>query len=161
MNLLPIEHITYKTSLAKGEVVNQLKQFVEPEKSFRGLFKLKYEKPYEGRIQKDSFEIKLISGYNSFIPIITGKIQENTDETTIKVKMQLSPLVRLGLCLFFLIGLLIQVIFLFTITNFDWAALIPLGIILFAFLLTHGSFTSECTESIGDLQRIFNARIIK
>lgn len=166
MNFLPTENITYKTKLKIEEIVERLSDHVEPEKTFRfDLFSSGSTKPYEGKISGDTFEIERIIGYrNAFLPRIYGIIEKDYDGTYIKVKMRLHVFAMVFLYFWcggiglFCIAVLTQFI---DGSKYDSVPLLPLAMLLFAYVLTMASFKFESIKSKVDLQRIFEAEIIE
>lgn len=165
MKFLPTENITYKTRLKEDEIIRRLSDCIEPEKIFRlGILSSGSTKSYEGQINGQTFSIKRIISYrNSFLPRINGVIERDFDGLTIKVKMRLHIFVIVFLCIWFgLVGLACIAFLTQTLSSSEInpAALIPFGMLLFAYLLTMGGFKFESNKSKKDLQRIFNAEII-
>jgi hypothetical protein len=165
MNFLPVENLTFKTTLSQVEVINRLKENIEPEKALRfGLFRKDSSKPYEGYLTEKYFNIKRIIGYrNSFLPRINGSIKSENRGTNIKVKMQLQTLVKVFLgiwCLGVGIGFMAILISTISKNKFEPVIFIPLGMLLFAYLLTLVGFKAESSKSINDLERIIDGRRI-
>ena len=152
--------------MKRDEVLKQLLENVEPEKTIRlGLFKRDSTKPYEGYITRQTFEIKRVIGYrNSFLPRISGILEEDYDGTRIKVKMRLHVLVIVFLCIWCgFVGIACIAIFSNELSSpeFNPLALFPFGMLIFAYLLTMGGFKFESSSSKKDLQSIFEADIIE
>jgi hypothetical protein len=164
MKFLPAENITYKTKLKEDEILKRLSDNVEPEKIFRfGMFISGSTKSYEGQINRQKFDIKRIIGYrNSFLPRINGIIEKDYDGMTIKVKMRLHTFVIVFLCIwcsFVGFGCITVLTQAFGSSEFNPAALIPFGMLIFMYALTMGAFKFESNKSKKDLQRIFEAEI--
>jgi len=164
MNFLPFENITYKTKLSEIDVVTRLHESVEPSKTFRfTFFGGGSSMPYEGEIGNGYFEIKRIIGYrNSFLPQIKGTISRDTHGTTINVKMRLNMFVIVFLVIWFSgVGLGFVALLSSSLgeKEFDLTALIPLGMLLFAYLLSMGGFKFESHKSKKDLAEIFDGQI--
>src|SRR4051812_42037105 len=100
MKFLPIENITYKTKLKTNEVVERLSDVIEPGKTFRlGIFGNNSTKLYQGDISDLTFDIRRIISYrNSFLPRISGVIQNDFNGTTITVKMRMHIFVIIFIC---------------------------------------------------------------
>lgn len=166
MKFLPIENITYKTKLKEAEIFGRLSDLIEPEKTFRlGFFSSGPTKPYEGRINGSTFDIRRIISYrNSFLPRINGIIEKDYDGINIKVKMRLHIVVIIFLC-FWCGGVGLACIAVLTQffgqSDFNPATLIPFGMLLFVYVLTMAAFKYESNKSKKDLQRIFEAEIIE
>ncbi|GAB3694406.1 hypothetical protein GCM10027592_15280 [Spirosoma flavus] len=166
MILLPYERITYRTRLCESEIITRLLDSVEPKRTFR--FELLWsssEKPYQGEIVGNQFTITRIIRYrNSFLPQISGVIQSGFQETTVQVKMGLHPFVIVFLCgwvgfiSMFLTGIWAN---LFRSENhFNPIALLPLGMIVFAYAITMAGFKYESNRSRKDLLELFEAEIV-
>jgi hypothetical protein len=166
MKFLPTENITYKTRLNEVEVIRRLSEIIEPEKTFRfGVFSSGPTKPYEGRINGQTFNMKRIIWYrNSFLPRINGTIEKEYDGTAIKIKMRLHVFVTVFLFVwcggigFACISILTQT---FGNSELNPVDFIPFGMLLFAYGLTMGGFKFESYKSKKDLQNIFEANIIE
>jgi len=166
MNFLPIKNITFKTSLSQEEVVSRLRENTEPEKNLRfGFFSKKKTKRYEGIIAEKYFLIKRIIEYgNSFLPIIKGTIQKDIHGTKVKIKMRLKTFVSVFMgiwCVGVGIGFISILISSINKNGFEPVIFLPLGMFLFAYLLTLGGFKAESAKSIKDLEEILNGRRIK
>ena len=166
MNFLPIENITFKTSLRQEEVVSRLRENTEPEKTLRfGFFNKKETKRYEGIISEKYFSIKRIIEYgNSFLPIIKGTIQKDIQGTRVKVKMRLKTFVSVFIgiwCVGVGIGFISILISSINKNEFESVIFLPLGMFVFVYLLTLGGFKAESTKSIKDLEKILNGQRIK
>lgn len=91
MLLLPINTITYRTKLSGDEVISRLTASIETDKKVRSIFASPaITKPYEGQINGNQFTIRRIIRYrNSFLPEISGIIQQGIGETLVRVTMRL------------------------------------------------------------------------
>ncbi len=95
-SLIPFESLTITTSLTFSEVVNRLDEVVTPPKFFRINipFGAPPAKPYEGTISDNTFKIsRIITGRNSFLPMIEGEIYSKPFGCSIKVRMSLHKIV--------------------------------------------------------------------
>ncbi|KIC64331.1 hypothetical protein [Chryseobacterium taiwanense] len=162
MKYLPFEHLIYTTNLSEQNVIRILSENVgakrKPFTSNNGS-----TKEYEGTITENNFEInRIIKNRNSFLPQITGTIQENTYETQIEVKMKLHRLVSIFMifwCTFVIFFLIITLIKSKGIISND--LVFPLCMLLFAYLLTMLGFKMESKRSKKDLEKMFEAKVIK
>ena len=93
---IPFESLTITTSLTFSEVLRRLDEVVTPSKPFRITlpFGPPPVKPYEGTISGKTFRInRIITGRNSFIPIIKGDIHSQPFGCSIKIRMSLHEIV--------------------------------------------------------------------
>jgi len=91
-SLIPFESLTITTSLTFSEVLRRLDEVVTPPKPFRITlpFGPPPVKPYEGTISGNTFRInRIITGRNSFIPIIKGDIHSQPFGCSIQLSMNL------------------------------------------------------------------------
>ncbi len=148
------------------EIIRRLSDNIEPEKTFRfSVFGSGSTKSYEGQINGQTFSIKRIIGYrNSFLPNINGNMERDFNGMIIKVKMRLHIAVLIFLCIWCggvglaCIAFLTQAL---GNSEFSFAAIIPFGMLLFAYALTMGGFKYESNKSKKDLQAMFEADIIE
>lgn len=92
--LLPFERLTIPTSLTFSEVLERLDEVVEPPKIFRITLFKRPDKPYEGTISGNTFKIsRIITGRNSFLPLIQGEIYPQSLGCSIKISMNLHKIV--------------------------------------------------------------------
>jgi hypothetical protein len=130
---------------------------IEPRKVFR--FSTGPGKKYEGHLDGNRFEISRIIDYrNSFLPNITGTIEDNGIKRTVNVQMTLPLFALLFLCVW-------SGAFLLAVTNFlvDQIASgkFDAGIlfVLFFFLLGYGlamaGFTYEAGKTKAYFDRLF------
>ena len=166
MKFLPLENITYRTRLKEEEIINRLSDHIEPEKKIRLVsFDSGSTKAYEGQINAKSFNIKRIITYrNSFSPRISGVINKDFEGLKISVKMRMHIFVIIFMCfwccmaVFGCVGVLIEVS---NEPEFMLGDLMPFGMLLFGYALALGGFKYESNKSKKDLQRIFEAEIIR
>jgi len=162
MKFLPFEHLVYTTQLSKAEVREILLDNIEPIKKIRmkGLFKIRGHKPYEGKIDENTFFMRRIIQYkNGFLPQINGEIHKNHQKaTTIHINMKPHKVVLIFsgiLCGFVgVIFLIFLGVSLFTL-SFDVMVLIPLGMVLFIYMLIMGGFTYESHIAKKHFTKIF------
>ena len=95
-SLIPFESLTITTSLTFSEVLHRLDEVVTPPKFFRINipFGAPPAKPYEGTMSGNTFKIsRIITGRNSFLPIIEGEIYSQPFGCSIKIRMSLHKIV--------------------------------------------------------------------
>jgi hypothetical protein len=159
MKYLPFEHLIYKTDLTEKEAIKKLSDYIEAKRS-SFIFNNKSTKEYEGFINKNSFEInRIIKNRNSFLPQIMGTIQTSNDETQIEVKMRLHWAVS-GFLIFWCLGILVSIIhdILNSSEKISIEFLIPILMLVFAYLLTMYGFKSESKKAKEDLRKIFEVK---
>lgn len=165
MKYLPAEDITYKTKLTATELLQRLKDSIEPERAFRfGLFQRRETKPYQGKVLGNSFNISRIISYrNSFLPRISGNVENTSGGSLIQVKMRLHVAVIIFMCIWGGIVGAVGIAFLsqaFGSTDFDPMMLIPLGMLVVFYVVIMLAFKYESKLSTADLQSLFEAEII-
>lgn len=165
MKYLPAEDITFQSKLKESELLQRLEDSIERVKAFRfGLFNRKDTKPYQGKIVGHSFNISRIISYrNSFLPQISGTIENTFSGSLIRVKMRLHVAVIIFLCIWGAIMGGVCILFLsqaFGSTDFDPMMLIPLGMLVVFYVVIMLAFKYESKQSIADLQSLFEAEII-
>jgi len=172
MTFLPFENITYKTKLGEDEVLRRLHDLTVPTDKLR--FQLSGQnasKPYSGDINGGQFTIKRIIKYvNSWLPVIHGTVTRDTGGTIINVKMKLSTWVTVLSFIwiaFMSVGSFLSLTpgtFYQFYTDFDYsygkhlekfAHWLPVGLIMFWYIMTMGAFKYESRKSKKDLQNIF------
>ncbi len=166
MKYLPKETLTFKTNLKEDEVITRLAHSIEPEKLIRsGLFGFGGAKPYEGKITGYTFSIKRIIKYrNSFLPRIIGQVERDMQGTSIKVKVRLQIFVLVFLfvwCSGALIGLFFIAKNVIVNKAFDPWFFMPIGMLLFVYILTIAAFKYESSKSKKDLKTLFEAEMIE
>ena len=165
MKYLPAEDITFQSKLKEAELIQRLKDNIEPVRIRFGLFKRRETKPYQGKVLGNSFNISRIINYrNSFLPQISGNIENTFSGSLIRVKMRLHIAVIIFLCIWCGIVGTVGIVFLsqaFGRTNFDPMMLIPLGMLAVFYVVIMLAFKYESKISIADLQSLFEAEIIK
>lgn len=93
MKFIPFDKYTFESKKEKSELIDILEKKIEPGKFFRTeqFFSDIELKPYEGKIENNSFRIKRIIKYqNPFLPIITGKFKTQPNgDSKIRVIMRI------------------------------------------------------------------------
>jgi hypothetical protein len=158
MKLLPFENIDYETKLTFEEIRSRLAADIEPRKLFR--FSTNPRKKYEGHLHGNRFEIRRIINYrNSFLPNITGTIEDNGVMRTVNVQMILPFFVLLFLCVWSGALLLAMTTFLvrqIASGKFDAGILFVLLILLVGYALTMAGFTYEASKARAYFDQLFN-----
>ena len=167
MKFLPYDTFRIQISEPVCVIINRLSTEVEPENLFDWNMFRKH-KIFVGKVWDSGFKVtRIISGRNSFKPIISGKIEPTPEGTIIDIKMSLHPLVIgfIGWVIFSLfspyiylvLGLALKILSFFFPKYFSVAlgdidtllklALVPLGFILFIYLMTMFGFWFEARTS--------------
>lgn len=159
MTFLPFETIVIETPLTKEETISNLTKNIEPEKTFR--FNKSDTKDFEGQLRGNEFEIKRIISYrNSFLPIITGRVETNGSGTRLTLKIRLHVFVMIFMAIWFGgVGLF----FLASLTSSEDRGdtiLFPLGMLLFGYALTMGGYLFESYRAKEILADITKGRIV-
>ncbi|MDR1389309.1 MAG: hypothetical protein LBJ31_04970 [Treponema sp.] len=111
MALIPVENIKYISELDKDEIINRLKENIEPQS-----FLSRYGKEYYGEINENDFKIMRRSIFkNPYGPIISGDFEQNNNKTIINVKMKINLLVIIFMITeFLIINIILPIVFLVT-----------------------------------------------
>jgi hypothetical protein len=162
MLLLPFEKIVYKTALTSDEILFRLSGAIGRQE----LFGVVPEKPYKGRFGDHMFEIqRVITHRNSFLPKISGVIDNAPNGITIHVKMRLPISILIFISLWLLafgahsVALIIDLLATRIPPNAETLA--PIGMFLFGYGLTIGGFKFESIKSRNDLRKLFEADILQ
>ena len=165
MKYLPSENITFQSKLKEADLIQRLKDNIEPVRIRFGLFNRRETKPYQGKVVGPTFTISRIISYrNSFLPQISGSIENTFSGSLIRVKMRLHIAVIIFLCIWCGIMGSVGFVFLsqtFGSPSFDPMMLIPLGMLVVVYVVVMLAFKYESKQSIADLQSLFEAEIIE
>lgn len=162
MKFIPYEKYHLKTTLAPNEVLKRLANNIEPTNIFRdNFFKTETKKAYVGDINNNTFEIsRVITGRNSWLPIIEGYVTKNEIGSIIHMKMQFHPLVLifttlwLGLlCIFLILSVISQI----TNGKFEPMSLLILPMLMIGYIIPIAVFDGETIQSKRFFKRIFEA----
>ena len=101
MKILPNEKLTLLTELSKSKAIEILNLSIRPKQNFGfGNRKIEDGKKFEGSIFGDSFNISRIINYrNSFLPEISGKINEKMNGTEIEIELKQASFVKVFMIL--------------------------------------------------------------
>ncbi len=156
MQILPYKKITIKHNNSKQEISKIIKNSTEPCKLFGNSGSSKI---FCGQCNSDSFKVRRIIKYkNAFIPILNGKI----DEQSIIVTMRMSHMTNLlmsiwmtGAILGFIIFCLLTIYSLFT-GEFNFFYLIGLAPAPIGFLMINIGFWKEVERAELELKKLVN-----
>jgi hypothetical protein len=150
--LLPFDRFKIETTLTSDEVHNILAANVEPSQwlRFRG-----NRCPWEGEVMTESFRIRRIIRYrNSYLPLLRGHIIATSGGSIVEGTMTLQPIV-LGFMIFWFSGVILlggsMTVSLLAHGAWQPMALIPLGMLVFGWILTSGAFTFEARKARASL----------
>ncbi len=165
---LPYDAFIIETNTSVPRLMETLQEHVEPRKWIRWGWSRDH-KPFQGEVTEEGFKTSRVIHYrNSFLPYLAGKFEQGPLGTAVRVKMQLHPFVILFgiiwvgfVAQFFLLGLR-------GVWNNPEATreiggflLIPLGMLLFFYLLTTLAFKYEARKARRALDEILNPYTIQ
>lgn len=157
MKLLPFEKHLFRSPLPPDEALKCLADQVEPPKWFRLLSGA--EKPYQGEITGNKFQIRRIIGYrNSFLPRISGEIRPSGSGSDIAVTMQLHPAVLVFVLVWIAIPLISLLLVLGSNGQFmQPVMLFPTLMVFLVYLIFWAAFKWESSRARKDLAGFFQA----
>lgn len=148
MNFPPKENIVFTTKLTSDTVAKRLFKICSGP-----------HRTYDGQVNKSAFDIKrIITGQNSFLPKITGKIKSEHEDTIIEVDMRINTGVTVFLWIWLIGTGLLGLFFLPVFSN--PIALFPLALFIYGVFLTIYLFKKETNKSKKDLQTLFEAEVL-
>lgn len=168
MRLLPYERFVIKTHLDPNSVLSKIEGITETTSRI-SLFSTEERKPYWGKFKDNRFNInRRIHFRNSFLPVIKGRVNLDVNGSIIMVTMQLEILVIIVLCIWFggilysFPRLFIELYELvrsgkFSTVNMAGFAL-PLGLLLFGYLVVMIAFKYEAMNSKAVLTNLLEAQ---
>ncbi|MCB0631755.1 MAG: hypothetical protein R2824_21465 [Saprospiraceae bacterium] len=163
MKFLPYENLTIRSELTTSELKQRLMAEIEPKKLLRSPFKKNNLKPYEGNLTGDTFEINRIIHYrNSFLPVIKGRILSDAAGAKVEVKLRLNIMVQIFAAIW-MVGVTIAFVAMLIASiregQFGAVIFIPLGMLLFLYLMTTGGFKAESGRTKKDLLAFFEGEV--
>jgi hypothetical protein len=158
MYLVPYERFEVETTLTNSTIVEVLSSKIEPKKIFR---LSSNHAPFEGDISLDGFEINRIIHYrNSFLPVISGQFHTGVYGTKVIIKMRLHFGVIAFMCVWFVVMGSAFFSSLSSIldnkTAMSVATFIPLGMLIFVYVMVSGGFWFEARKQKKMLIKIFS-----
>ena len=95
MNLLPFENLKIESPLTRLEIENAIKNNITLNTELGLSFSKNSMKDYEGFVDDNKFKFRRIlkSGMNSFIPIISGVIEQKENGSQIELKLRLHKII--------------------------------------------------------------------
>jgi hypothetical protein len=164
MLLLPYERFVIRTRLDPNTVLSRIDGIMERSIGWFGLLYANEGKPYHGKLEDNRFELnRNIHFRNSFLPVIKGRVNPDVQGSIILVAMRLNFCVMIFLTIWFgglfygLCSGLMEIIQAgtFAITGY---AFLPLGLLLFGYLLTMICFKIEAFRSTNFLSDLLEAQ---
>lgn len=162
MHFLPFDKFTLETKKSKTELSNLLSEQIEPKKHFRikHYFADKEIKPYEGKIENNSFKINRIIRYqNPFSPIIKGEFETiSNGGSNIKIVARIRYAV-LFLMIFWCSAPLMFFLFFQNKSNNEikYGVIISSALFIIAIGFAYLGFNKERNKSKLFLKRLFQA----
>ena len=97
MNFLPFEKLNFESPLSKGEIENSIKNNIALNTELGLTFSKNSIKEYEGFVDNNKFKFRRIlkSGINSFIPIVSGKIEQKDNGCQVELKLRLHKVIMI------------------------------------------------------------------
>ena len=160
MSFIPYENLTFETSLSMDEAVVTLSKEIEPKRFFRNPFSTRY-KTFEGRVEKNSFEIRrIIISNNPFLPIIKGRFEPTFEGTRVILRMTIDPFVKIILFLIFswvAVGIIAPLLNSMTYSTFNInMSVFKVILLVSAYLAITGFFKRESVKARKILIRLFS-----
>lgn len=148
---LPYREYTYHSSLPAEAILERIANDLEPRKWIRWHLFETNKKPFEGTVQGHSFDIQRIIRYrNSFLPQITGQVEDRISHREVQIQMRMHRLVEFVLITW--VGIFALIVAGVTFTRFasgkfePWI-LVVIPFLLFAYLLSMGGFLYEVKKA--------------
>lgn len=141
---MPFMHFEFKTAFSPQQVLGRLAIITSAAPSSSSLNNIS-SATFFGKVTGHSFKLRRNIRYrNSFLPLISGVVSSNAEETQVKVNMYLHPAVMLFLMVWF--GGL-GTVTLRLVANHElalnWLTAILIGLPVFGIALTIGGFLPE------------------
>jgi hypothetical protein len=164
---LPYEHLTITTYFSPEMARQKLAGVIEPRRMRFGLLSRGHHKPYQGEISGDQFKISRIIYYrNSFLHVISGKLEPDLKGTRLDIKMGLHPFVVVFMAVWFGgVGLAVMATSFAAFSAFTQGGgravtplfpfLIPWGMLIFGYLMVIAGFKFEATKAETFFRELF------
>lgn len=167
-DLIPLEQYTISTALSADEIAQRLYLLTNLSgKKIRVPQSQKNISTYRGDVSKTGFKLsRYISYQNSFIPIIRGNMEPQTDKTDIRITMKLQLFVKVFMIIWLSLAGLASLVVLIIAANLlfrgrihlmEPLAFIPVGMFIFGYLLMLLPFKLEAKKSKKELDLLFEA----
>jgi hypothetical protein len=160
MTILPFEKLIIRSTMSEEEVLRRINSLLEPKKKFQvGVFGPVSYGGYLGELNDKKFNLRRnISYKNSFLPEIIGTVERVNGDTVVKVVMR--PHIFIIIFLFFWcfavgFGFITSLSHSNDANKVFSTILIPIGLIIFAYLLTMAGFKFESNKTKKDFNKLF------
>jgi hypothetical protein len=163
MKIFPVDKLTLQTALSKTEVIEALKSSLGIQHNIRSFNQPITDKKFQGIITNSGFRIKRIIGYrNSFLPEITGTINEKLSGT--EIELVLKPMSFVGVFMAVWLGgvafaCVATLIGAFMGSLPFTACLIPFAMLAFGFGMLKFAFGAESRTAQRELTGLFQAKV--
>ena len=156
---MPYRIVVIRTTLSPSEVEAKLRSITRARPSFLArLTEPGADARFEGEVEATHFRITRVIGYrNSFLPVISGTLEQANGGTTVCLRMHLHPFVAAFSLIWFgtLLGVLLSLL------SPGWpgavVAAVPLGLLLFGGVLVSACFFPESFKAEQLLRRALRA----
>ncbi|WP_293313670.1 hypothetical protein [Pedobacter sp. UBA5917] len=163
MNFFPSQSFVLHSDISAKEAYDNLSKAIAINQKFFSVFSPKSSEAeqFKGYIYRSKFTIQRNLSYrNSFQAEISGEIFAEGNGCKIDIELSLMPFVKVFLTVwcsiaaFAFLGILFGAITALN-PNFALAALVPLGMLGFCYLITSLGFKSDCEECRKALNAVF------
>lgn len=153
MKLIPYSVFKIDTEISSAEVLRRIEVCTGKKKFFD--FNPSHE--FNGRVDEKGFVVtKNITYRNSFLPVITGKVENKSNGAQVEISMRLHFFV---ICFMFFWLLFVSIGCAVVIWNFEnislFSAAIPFAMLIFAVALASGGFWFEAAKQRARLIELF------
>lgn len=162
MKFFPQINYELRTNKSKDEIIESLRLHTICSKKRPSFFTAGDGKRFWGTIKDTDLKIiPLLSGGNSFRPIINGNItiSENNNESIINISMQIFKYIKVSMVLFMVLSVIFMIIMLSIVASdigISVFMFLPIFFYFFAYGLMHISFRHEKQKTIKYLLKILD-----
>jgi hypothetical protein len=150
---------TLKSEISKEEAIERISHLCKTSQSPY------LQNEYDGTCSETHFELtRIISGRNSFKPLIKVNIESDINSCFINVKFEVSKPIKIFMGFWFgfiLFTCLMLILVNLTDIKYTFKGILPLGMLGFGFLISKYGFEGEVKESKRDLIKLFEAKEIE
>jgi hypothetical protein len=149
---MPLYRFELVSALSEPAVMERLRLLTRPKRGFWESIRDAFRRPeaswppFVGTVSKDGFRVYRDIRYrNSFLPIVSGRVEQTSDGTRVSVAMYLHPLAALFM-LFWLSAVAIGAVSAYAKHGLAGAS-IPAGMFVFGVALVCGGFFPEAFKA--------------